>query len=259
MTTGSKGGVSQKGPQDPPTWASMLRRAVRLRLLRAGTRHKPVSQESTIATPPRRLLYHFTHVRNLPSIVGRGALLSDTHVSSEGRLRVEVGDRNVKARRRSMVVPVGPGGAPADYVPFYFAPRSPMLYVIDRGRVPEYQDGQSPLVYLVTDIETIVRMRLPHVFSDGNCANAFTEYFDRLDRLDMVDWPLMGERIWKNTPTDGDRMRRRAAEFLVHKEVPWSAFIGAATIDEDMARQVRAALVRAGSHLPVRVRRDWYY
>jgi hypothetical protein len=191
--------------------------------------------------------------------VGRGALLSDTHVSSEGRLRVEVGDRNVKVRRRSMVVPVGPGRAPADYVPFYFAPRSPMLYVIDRGRVSEYQDGQSPLVYLVTDIETIVRMKLPHVFSDGNCASAFTEYFDRLDRLDMVDWPLMGERIWKNTPTDGDRMRRRAAEFLVHKEVPWSAFIGAATIDEDMARQVRAALVRAGSHLPVRVRRDWYY
>ena len=236
----------------------MLRRTVRLRLLRAGTRHKPVSQESTIATPPRRLLYHFTHVRNLPSIVGRGALLSDTHVSSEGRLRVEVGDRNVKARRLSMVVPVGPGGAPADYVPFYFAARSPMLYVIDRGRVPDYQDGQSPLVYLVTDIETIVGVA-PHVFSDGNCASAFTEYLDSLDRLDMVDWPLMDERYWNNTPTDGDRMRRRAAEFLVHKEVPWSAFIGAATINEDMARQVRAALIRAGSHLPVRVRRDWYY
>jgi hypothetical protein len=158
-----------------------------------------------------------------------------------------------------MVVPVGPGGAPADYVPFYFAPRSPMLYVIHKGRVPEYQDGQSPLVYLGTDIETIVSMGLPYVFSDGNCASAFTEYFDSLDRLDMVDWPLMDERIWKNTPADGDRMRRRAAEFLVHNEVPWSALIGVATIDQDMARRVGAVLTRAGSHLPVRVRRDWYY
>jgi ssDNA thymidine ADP-ribosyltransferase, DarT len=183
-----EGSLSHKGPQDPSDLGFHAAEDSSVRLLRAGTRHKPVSQESTIATPPRRLLYHFTHVPNLPSIVGRGALLSDTHVSSEGRLRVEVGDRNVKARRRSMVVPVGPGGAPADYVPFYFAARSPMLYVIARGRVPEYQDGQSPLVYLVTDIETIVRMRLPNVFSDGNCASAFTEYFDSLDRLDMVDW-----------------------------------------------------------------------
>jgi hypothetical protein len=69
----------------------------------------------------------------------------------------------------------------------------------------------------------------------------------------------MSERYWNNTPADGDRMRRRAVEFLVHKEVPWSAFIGVATIDEDVARQVRAVLIRAGSHLPVRVRRDWYY
>jgi hypothetical protein len=158
-----------------------------------------------------------------------------------------------------MVVPVGPGGAPADYVAFYFAPRSPMLYVIDRGGVPEYQEGQRPLVYLVTDIETIVRMGLGYVFSDGNCASIFTEYFHNLDRLDMVDWALMSAKMWNNTPSDGDRMRRRAAEFLVHKEVPWSAFMGAATMDEDMARQVRAALVGAGSHLPVRVRRDWYY
>ena len=216
-------------------------------------------QESTITTPQRRLLYHFTHIRNLPSILARGALLSDAAVTTEGRLRVEVGDRSVKARRRSMVVPVGPGGVPADYVPFYFAPRPPMLYVIHNGRVPEYQEGQRPLVYLVTDIGTIASMGLVYVFSDGNCASAFTEYSDSLDRLDMVDWPLMNATIWKNTAADGDRMRRRAAEFLIHKEIPWSAFIGLATIDEDMARRVRAVLVRAGSRLPVRVRRDWYY
>jgi ssDNA thymidine ADP-ribosyltransferase, DarT len=134
-----------------------------------------------------------------------------------------------------------------------------MLFVIHRGRVPEYQEGQYPLIYLVTDIDTVMRMGLAYVFSDGNCASAFTEYFDSLDQLDMVDWSLMNATIWKNTPADGDRMRRRAAEFLVHKEVPWAAFVGVATIDEDMARRVRATLIRVGSHLPVRVRRDWYY
>lgn len=134
-----------------------------------------------------------------------------------------------------------------------------MLYVIEKGRVPEYQEGQRPLVYLVTDIETIASMGLAYAFSDGNCASAITDYFDSLDQLGMVDWPLMTSRMWNNTTEDGDRMRRRAAEFLVHREVPWSAFIGIAAIDEDMARRVRAVLVRVGSHLPVRVRREWYY
>jgi hypothetical protein len=134
-----------------------------------------------------------------------------------------------------------------------------MLYVIDKGKVPEYQEGQRPLVYLVTDIETIVSMGLDYVLSDGNCASAFTEYFGSPDQLDVVDWALMNATMWNNTPADGDRMRRRAAEFLVHKEVPWSAFVGVATMDEDMTRRVQAVLVRVGSHLPVRVRRDWYY
>lgn len=134
-----------------------------------------------------------------------------------------------------------------------------MLYVIDKGGVPEYQDGQGPLVYLVTDIETIVRTKLPYVFSDGNCASAITEYFDSIGRLDRIDWELMGERIWRNTDVDGDRMRRRAAEFLVHEQVPLSAFLGIGAMSDDMARRAQAVLVRSASQVPVKVRRDWYY
>lgn len=62
-----------------------------------------------------------------------------------------------------MPVPVGPKGVPADYVPFSFAPRSPMLYVIDKGGIPEYGEGQDPLVHLVTDVDTIIRKQLLYV------------------------------------------------------------------------------------------------
>jgi hypothetical protein len=65
------------------------------------------------------------------------------------------------------------------------------------------------------------------VFSDGNCANTITDYSADLADLDrFVDWPLMNEHIWKDTLTDGDRKRRRMAEFLVHEHLPWSAVLG---------------------------------
>ena len=87
-------------------------------------------------SPGRGLLFHFTHIDKLPGIVTENALVSDARTIAEGHLAVEAGDPSVKAKRRSMKVTQGPKGAPSDYVPFYFAPRSPMLYKISKGRVP---------------------------------------------------------------------------------------------------------------------------
>lgn len=65
-------------------------------------------------------------------------LRSDSLVIAEGSLTVDVGKDNIKEGRRRRTVPIGPGGVVADYVPFYFAPRSPMLFTIDKGSVPQY-------------------------------------------------------------------------------------------------------------------------
>lgn len=175
-------------------------------------------------------------------------------------LQVEVGDRGIKAWRRAKKIGVGPGGVAADYVPFYFAARSPMLFKISRGGVEQYPDSrQDPLIYLVTAVDVIEELDLPFVFSDGNCAKFITEIFDDLSDLDKVDWPLMKERYWNNTASDGDRMRRRMAEFLVYDRVPWSAFLGVGTMTEDVATRVRNILTSFGLAGDVIVMRDWYY
>jgi hypothetical protein len=51
----------------------------------------------------------------------------------------EVGDPQIKERCRNRAVNTGPGGTIGDYVPFYFAPRSPMLYRI----ACDHRDGVS--------------------------------------------------------------------------------------------------------------------
>lgn len=94
-------------------------------------------------------IVHFTRVEHLATII-RGGLLSDSRAQQSGMLQVEVGHPDIKERRRRRPVPAAAGGVVADYVPFYFAPRSPMLYVIERGNVPTYDQGCDRIIYLVT-------------------------------------------------------------------------------------------------------------
>jgi hypothetical protein len=203
-------------------------------------------------------LYHFTHINHLELIATQG-ILCDA-LAQEGGLMVEVGNRDIKANRRDLAVSAGPGGCPADYVPFYFAPRSPMLYTIWKGNVPHYQEGLEPLIYLVTTVERVVEAGLRIAFSDGNCGSFVTDYSDDLGQLDeFVDWDLMKATMWNNTLEDGDRMRRRMAEFLVHERVPWDIVNEVGTMTAAIAQQVNVTLADLGCRTTVRVRREWYY
>lgn len=79
--------------------------------------------------PRDRWILHFTHVDNIGSIAQSSRLVSDA-AARQGLLKIEAGDASIKEKRRHREVPVDPGGTIGDYVPFYFAPRSPMMYRI---------------------------------------------------------------------------------------------------------------------------------
>ena len=51
--------------------------------------------------------------------------------------------------------------------------------------------------------------------------SGYTDFFDRLDDLDKVDWKIMKSKYWNDTDEDPDRKRRRRAEYLVHQLFPW--------------------------------------
>lgn len=180
-------------------------------------------------------------------------------------LVADVGDAGVEDSRRRRKVQLGPGGVVADYVPFYFAPRSPMLYRIacdHRDPIAgRYAGGENQLVYLVTSVERVVGSGRPWVVSDGNAA-AFVSRFttEAADLVSLVDWPLMTARIWANDADDPDRQRRRMAELLVHQRLPLETLLGYATRTEELARQVRGILTAAGRPGDyVAVRPGWYY
>src|SRR3990172_7250353 len=109
-------------------------------------------------------IYHITHIRNLPNIIKDGGLWCDRLVSERNLAHVSIAYPHIKDRRTAKQVPVSAGGTLADYVPFYFAPRSPMLYTINRGNVIGYTDGQKPILHLVSTAEAVKGMKLPFAF-----------------------------------------------------------------------------------------------
>ena len=214
-----------------------------------------------MTTPKRGLLFHFTHISNLASIAEHG-LFCDRAIETgqAGLLPTEVAEPSIKAKRRRRPVPTGPGGVVADYVPFYFAARSPMLGAIHSGRVASYTAGQDAVVYLMTDIERLVAAGVEFVFTDRNAALEVARYGTDLTLLDeFVDWPLMEGKMWHSTEDQPGRMERRMAEFLVHRHVPWSAFLGIAAINDQRCREATDVLASLGVSTQVRARPGWYF
>lgn len=213
-----------------------------------------------MSTPPDPvLLYHITHLDNLPGILQDGCLHCQQQLGTSGQHPVNIAHIGIQDRRALTTVPCGPGGILHDYVPFYFAPRSPMLYAIHRGNVETYDGGQTPLVYLVSTATHIQQAKQQFVFTDGHPTVAFTQFYTELADLTHVDWPLMRAQYWNDTPQDPDRKRRRQAEFLVYNQVSLSTLIGIGLINERIQQHVEELLAAQPIKLPVRVRRNWYY
>ena len=206
-------------------------------------------------------VFHFTRVEHLETIAASG-LHCDSLAQANGMLTIEVGDTGIKARRSRRLVPLAPGGFVGDYAPFYFAPRSPMMYSIAAGNVPTYMDGTGQIAYLVSTIETLQQFGLDIVLTDRNAFlgyTAFARLADAEPAEDFIDWSLMQERYWNDTPEYPDRKERRMAECLVHQTVPWRAFNEVVLTNEATAAHVRAFIARGGHAQEVSVRPDWYF
>ena len=96
-------------------------------------------------TPAEISIHHITHVDNLLSILSDGMLWSDAAMIARGAARAAIGMSSIKQRRLALPVRCHPGDHVGEYVPFYFCPRSIMLFLIHRANHPDlgYRGGRS--------------------------------------------------------------------------------------------------------------------
>src|ERR1700733_9022704 len=87
--------------------------------------------------PAHPKIYHIVNVDRLPSIIAHGRLLCDSEIVKLQLPGTTIGMGSIKARRLQLPVTCYANAVVGDFVPFYFCPRSVMLYVIRCANSPE--------------------------------------------------------------------------------------------------------------------------
>ena len=167
----------------------------------------------------------------------------------------------IKQRRLDLEVDCHPGTKVGEYVPFYFCPRSIMLYLIFRANHPElsYTGGQDPIVHLQCDLKTVVEWAGTNncrwAFSTNNAGAYYTSFFKNIDQLDQVDWEAVSSHNFQPSSVKEGKQ----AEFLLFDQCPWTLIDEIGVIDDTTARAVNA-IIGQDRHQPVvSIRRGWYY
>lgn len=216
-----------------------------------------------MTTPPSRpKLYHLTHVDNLRKIAADGELLSDAAMIARGGPVQAVGMSGIKRRRvEELEVDRHPGTKVGDYVPFYFCPRSVMLYVIHCANHPEltYRGGQEPIVHLEADLHAVIhwaeRSGARWAFSLSNAGAYYTEFRSRVEELEQLDWPAIAATDFR----PAEVKERKQAEFLVHGRFPFDLIERIGVRSARIQARAGAALAGAGCQPPIEVRQEWYF
>jgi hypothetical protein len=212
--------------------------------------------------PSRPRIYHITHVDNLKSIAQCDELWSDGLCRNKNLSQKQVGMSAIKARRLfELEVGCHPGTKVGDYVPFYFCPRSIMLYLFYRGNHPDldYTEGQRPLVHLEADVHEVVqwaeRKQVHWAFSDRNAGTRYAVFYKDLRQLNKVDWNAVAATDFR----DSNVKEGKQAEFLVYGTFPWVLVRRIGVRDQTVAKRATEALI-GGRHRPVvSVEAGWYY
>lgn len=205
-------------------------------------------------------LYHIVHVDRLASIVADGNLLCDAVMANRQGTGTVIGMSRIKQRRLQLALESRQGLMVGGCVPFYFCPRSVMLYLLYRGNDPDlnYQGGQDPIIHLEFDLNRVVQWAEARgrrwAFTLSNAGAYYFEDRCDLGSLDEVSWEAVSARQWSGVLKEG-----KQAEFLVEREVPWELVerIGVCT-DATGQRTLKATSL--ANHRPgVEIKRDWYY
>lgn len=207
--------------------------------------------------PEAARIFRITHVKNVPWILKHGLHCKSSKTADPNF--VPIGMADLIAKRATHTVPIKPGGSLGDYVPFYFTPKSIMMYNIKTGHGNVIKRDNSEVVVMVSSLHKLKDMAVPFIFTNGHAYMNETDYFDDLSDLDKIDWDLLRRRDFQRDPDDPGKLGRYQAEALVHRNVPVTALLGIGCYDSATKRILAADASNEGITLGVEVVTNWYF
>lgn len=212
----------------------------------------------TVPTQPK--LYHIVHVDRLASIIAAGGLWCDAAVMANQTGGTTIGMNIIKQRRlQELTLASYPDLHVGDCVPFYFCPRSIMLFIIRQANHPEldYQGGQGPIVHLQADLQASVTWASENgrrwAFTLSNAGSYYFEDRCDLSQLNQLNWVAIQTHQWQ------DCKEGKQAEFLMESSFPWHLIEKIGVYSPQIYQQVTNLSQAAAHRPPVEIKRDWYY
>jgi len=211
----------------------------------------------TLLTPEKALIFRITHRDNLPWIVANGLHCANAGLHDPNF--VSIGNADLIDKRTTKPIPAPLGGTLPDYVPFYFTPRSPMLFNIKTGYNGVKQRRNDEILVLVTSLPRLAEKDIKFLISDRHAYLAAARFSDDLAHLNRIDWRILQNSDFKRDNDDLGKMERYQAEALVHKQLPLDALIAVACYSDAVKVIIDSSL--AGTQLAdkVVIKPGWYF
>ncbi len=165
---------------------------------------------------PLKFAFRITHIDNIPHLMKYG--ITSRHSANKNDNYVTIGDSQIIGIRNDTL----PNGLIlSEYIPFYFGPRSPMLYVIQHGYNNVRRQNPENIVYCVIRLSDLIENDIDCVFCDGHALDAYTEFYDKshLKNIDnLIKYEDVYAKYW-NSDSDLDLKRRKEAELLIKTDL----------------------------------------
>lgn len=175
--------------------------------------------------------YRMTHIDNVPYILDKGFVLPTSPEASPNY--VNIGDLSVIAKRKEKNEQ---GYRLSNYIPFYFGPRSPMLYVIQCGGNGVRRRRPEEIVYCVIKIDALITSNIQGVFTDGHALDVLSKFYPSSELVNLnkhVRVEDVYEMYWKDDESDLDLKRRKEAELLIEDHLSPDLIAGLVVYNED--------------------------
>lgn len=207
--------------------------------------------------PDKALIFRIVHLDNVPWILGHGMFCRNAPVQDSNYRTI--GNPELIDKRQRRDVPISPGGTLSDYIPFYFTPFTPMMYNIKTGYAGITKVPNENVVIFVSSIHRINEMGRAFVFTDRHAYLLSAEYYNEVDDLVQIDWPLLQSKNFQRDPDDPGKIERYQAEALIHNHLPVEAFHGAVCYTDQVRNQIRQVVQHKGIELRVEKLPGWYF
>ncbi len=212
--------------------------------------------------PAHPKIYHITHWAKPGQDHCRGLSLVRCGDHRTGRPTPpnrDPGDQETTAGRTGRRLP--PRDKSGQYVPFYFCPRSVMLYHL-QGEQYRSQLHRRPTAH------SSLRGRPQRsrglgggknrrwAFTDRNAGSGYFQSFRDLARLGQLNWDHIATTDFRDKTVQDTKQ----AEFLIHESFPWPLVRSIGVIDDKIADASTRDRGRLQDHRPdVEVQNEWYY